>query len=986
MNQPQDSHSMKNPLPVPETHASFEWIRSEKIDSLNLVMEEYRHRKTGAAHFHLNADHDENVFLVALRTVPMDDTGVAHMLEHTALCGSKHYPVRDPFFMMIRRSLNSFMNAFTSSDWTAYPFASQNKKDFNNLMDVYLDAVFFSRLHELDFRQEGWRVEFEKADDPETDLVYKGVVFNEMKGAMSAPTSVLWQEITKNLFPTTTYHYNSGGDPEHIPDLSYEGLKAFYETHYHPSNAVFMTFGDIPAAEHQARFDDRALRHFDKLDKVIEVADEQRYAAPQNFEARYALDKAEQGDRTHIVMAWLLGRSIDAMESLRVNLMTSVLLDNSASPLQHALETTDLGSAPSPMCGLEDSNREMAFMAGLEGSKPENADALQKLVLDVLEEVAENGVPQDRIDAALHQLELNQREIKGDHYPYGLQLILNSLSPAIHRGDPVAALNLDEALEQLREEVKDPQFIQNLIKRNLLDNAHRIRLVMKPDTDLAEAMEQREKERLAAIKADMSEADKAATVELAAKLAERQAQEDDPDILPKVTLADVPADIHVPQGDSAALGNTKLTRYAQGTNGLAYQQLILDLPELSDDELDVLPHYAHTVTELGVGERDYRETQAWQDAVTGGVSISTSIRPDKADPQAIMGKTILSGKALVRNHDAMTDLLRQTLDSARFDEHDRIRELIAQSRIRSENSVVGRGHMLAMQAASGGFSGFADMNHRLYGLEGIRQLKALDDSLNEADKVSVLAEKMAALHNKLRDNSGEFLLIAEQEELAPLTDQMNAHWANAHAAGSGNPFTLNAVREKRNQCWITNTQVNFCAKAYPAVPSAHADAPALAVLGGFLRNGYLHTAIREQGGAYGGGAGYDADIGAFRFFSYRDPRLSETLEDFDKAVEWLLTNKHDGQALEEAILGVISSIDKPGSPAGEARKAFYSELFGRDVAFRRNYRRAILDVTLDDLKRVGETWLKPENASTAVITHGGNQEIAEKTGLEITQL
>ncbi len=986
MNQPQDRKPVHDSLPVPETHPSFEWIRSEKIDSLNLVVEEYRHKKTGAAHFHLNADHDENVFLVALRTVPMDDTGVAHMLEHTALCGSKHYPVRDPFFMMIRRSLNSFMNAFTSSDWTAYPFASQNRKDFNNLLDVYLDAVFFSRLHELDFRQEGWRVEFEQADDPDSELVYKGVVFNEMKGAMSSPTSALWQETTKKLFPTTTYHYNSGGDPEHIPDLSYQQLKAFYETHYHPSNAVFMTFGDIPAVEHQARFDDRALKHFERLDKVIEVADEQRYSEPQAFEARYALDAAEQGDRTHIVMAWLLGRSIDTLENLRSNLMTSVLLDNSAAPLLNALETSDLGSAPSPLCGLEDSNREMAFMAGLEGSKPENAEALQKLVLDVLQQVAQDGVPQDRIDAALHQLELNQREIKGDHYPYGLQLILNGLSPAIHRGDPVAALNLDAALAQLREEVKEPQFIQNLVKRNLLDNAHRIRLVMKPDTHLAQEREQNEKQRLAAIKAGMSAADKTATVELAAKLAERQAQEDDPGILPKVTLADVPADIHVPQSDRARLGAARLTRYGQGTNGLAYQQLILDLPSLGDNELNVLPQYLNMVTELGVGERDYRETQAWQDAVSGGVSISTRIRPHKSDPQTVMGKTILSGKALLRNHEAMTDLLRQTLESARFDEHERIRELVAQSRIRNENSVTGRGHMLAMQAASAGFSGLADMNHRLHGLEGIRRLKALDDSLNDKARVHDLADAMAGLHDRLRRNSGEFLLIAEQEALDSLTAQMEKHWSNSLSAPSGDAFSLAAISEQRQQCWITNTQVNFCARAYPAVPSSHPDAPALAVLGGFLRNGFLHTAIREQGGAYGGGAVYDADIAAFRFFSYRDPRLAQTLADFDRAIDWLQSNKHDPQALEEAILGVISGIDKPGSPAGEARKAYFSDLFGRDAEFRRQYRRSILDVTLEDLKRVGETWLKPENASTAVITHAGNQDIAEKSGLEITQL
>ncbi len=232
------------------SHAAFEHLRSQTIDSLNLRVEEYQHKVTGAQHIHLASDNPENVFLVALRTVPQDSRGVAHILEHTALCGSEKYPVRDPFFMMIRRSLNTFMNAFTSPDWTAYPFASQNRKDFDNLLDVYLDAVFFSRLDELDFAQEGHRLEFKEPDNPDSPLTFKGVVFNEMKGAMSSVPAQLWQSLCRYLFPTTTYHHNSGGDPEHIPDLTYEQLQQFYRTHYHPSNAIFMTYGDIPAAEH----------------------------------------------------------------------------------------------------------------------------------------------------------------------------------------------------------------------------------------------------------------------------------------------------------------------------------------------------------------------------------------------------------------------------------------------------------------------------------------------------------------------------------------------------------------------------------------------------------------------------------------------------------------------------------------------------------------------------------------------------------------
>ena len=403
-------------------HPAFNWIRSERIESLNVTVEEYQHVKTGAMHYHIDADNSENVFLVAFRTVPMDSTGVAHILEHTALCGSKKYPVRDPFFMMIRRSLNTFMNAFTSSDWTAYPFSSQNKKDFNNLLDVYLDAAFFSRLDELDFLQEGHRVEFREPDNPQSELEFKGVVYNEMKGAMSSPVSVLWQTLSEHLYPTTTYHYNSGGEPQDIPDLTYQQLKGFYRTHYHPTNAIFMTFGDIPAFEHQQQFEDKALRHFDRLDVNIHVDDERRFSSPAVVEDVYAFDAVEgtsQDHKTHHVLGWLLGHSTSLDEVMKSNLLSHVLLENSSSPLRKALETTSLGSAPSPLCGLEDSNYEMCFMCGIEGSEPDDAEAFEKLVIDVLQDVAENGVPQEHLEAVLHQLELSQREIGGEGYPYG---------------------------------------------------------------------------------------------------------------------------------------------------------------------------------------------------------------------------------------------------------------------------------------------------------------------------------------------------------------------------------------------------------------------------------------------------------------------------------------------------------------------------------------------------------------------------------------
>ena len=348
-------------------HPSFEHLRSAHVGSLDIELHEFRHPATGAMHYHIAADNPENVFLVGLRTVPEDSTGVAHILEHTVLCGSERYPVRDPFFMMIRRSLNTFMNAFTSSDWTAYPFATQNRKDYFNLLDVYLDAVFFSRLDELDFMQEGHRVEFETADDPATDLVYKGVVFNEMKGAMSSPSSLLWQTLSKHLFADNTYHYNSGGDPEVIPELTWHQLREFYDTHYHPSNAVFMTYGDMDPGELQERFQERVLSRFEALDRTVAVKPALRYHAPVRVEEAYAVSDEDVEGKTHVVVGWLLGESVDLDSRLRAHLLSSVLLDNSASPLMQALEKSDLGSSPSPLCGLEDGSLEMVFVCGARG-------------------------------------------------------------------------------------------------------------------------------------------------------------------------------------------------------------------------------------------------------------------------------------------------------------------------------------------------------------------------------------------------------------------------------------------------------------------------------------------------------------------------------------------------------------------------------------------------------------------------------------------
>ena len=963
-----------NAIQAPAAHSSFRWLRNQHIQSLNLEVQAFEHQKTGALHYHLAADNPENVFLVALRTVPMDSRGVAHILEHTALCGSEKYPVRDPFFMMLRRSLNTFMNAFTSSDWTAYPFASQNQKDFYNLLDVYLDAVFFSRLDPLDFAQEGHRIEFAEAGDVNSDLVYKGVVFNEMKGAMSSPVSVLWQTLSKYLYPTTTYHFNSGGEPDDIPDLSYDQLMAFYRTHYHPSNAVFMTYGDIPAVELQQRIHDSALKRFDALDMHIGVLDEKRYHAPVVVEERYATDE-EEGGKTHLVLGWLLGQSIDLQKQLEAHLLSNVLLNDSASPLRKALETTDIGSAPSPLCGLEDSNREMCFVCGLEGSEADKAKEFEQLVENVLLDVAEHGVAQDRVEAVLHQLELSQREVRGDGFPYGLQLILSGLPTAIHRGDPIAILNLDPVLESLREQIKDPEYIKRLVKELLLDNYHRVRLSLVPDMKLSQRKQLAEATRLAGIKASLSDSQKQAIIDQAAALAERQVQEDSAEILPKVGIADIPVSMKIPRPvKTSKITGQPLTYYAQGTNGLVYQQVIYDLPQLDQGLQSLVPYYTSCLTELGCGELDYLKVQEWQSSVSGGIHAHSQIRGAVDDEQTVTGYFTLSAKALTRNHAGLCELVYKTLQTPRFDELDRIQDIVAQKRAHAEQSVTGSGHMLAMAAACSGMSPVAALNHRLSGLAGIKSLKALDESFKGGAQgkqaIQTLADQLAQIHQQIAASPKQFLLIGEPGADEIFLPDIARVWGGKerHSADRSVALALPSMREQVHQVWTTSTQVNFCAKAYPTVPTEHPDAVALTVLGEYLKNGYLHRTIREQGGAYGSSANQDSAIAAFRFSSYRDPRLQETLDDMDAALEWLMNEKHQARLLEEAILGVVSAIDKPGSPAGEAKQAFHNALFGRTPEQRVAFRQRILEVKLDDLLRVGSTYLIPEKASVAIIT------------------
>ena len=945
----------------------FELKESKKIKLLDVNAQVYRHSKFNTQHIHLDSSNDEKVFMVAFRTIPEDSTGVAHILEHTSLCGSEKYPVRDPFFMMIRRSLNSFMNAFTSSDWTAYPFATQNNKDFNNLLDVYVDSAFFPRLDPLDFSQEGHRLEI----DNENNLEIKGVVFNEMKGAMSSPTDQLWHGMSKHLFEETTYHHNSGGDPEKIIDLTHADLVAFHQKHYHPSNATFFTFGNVSIDEIHNHLEKNVFQKFTPATEQLTIKPAKIFTSPVKASGTYQPLPGDESNH-HVVISWLLGDSHNPLNLLEKYFLSNVLLDNSASPLRKALELSKLGKSPSPFLGIEPSNKEIVFMAGLEGVGKDKASEVEELILTTLEKLVIDGVPEDLINSSLHQLEIGQREVSGGGKPYGLQLMLGCMNACIHHDDPISMLDLDANFRKLKTLISQKGYLEELISTCLIKNQHRLNYELKPDPKFNENLENFFASTLKNKEETLTEEDRGEINDLAKALKARQEAMDDVEILPKVTKQDIPLKreyTHV-----SFLKNNRSV-YEVGTNGLMYSDFLFPCKNLTSQELLFSSLYTFILTEVGLKESSYEEIQALQSSITGGLNASFKLQTnDQSEP----GKLFLciSSKSLENNFDEMEKLILNTLENARFDEEDRILDLFNIFIARNEESINQNGHILAMNSAASSLNKFSATAYQMSGLQMLNQSKATISKMKDAADAINLINVLKSIHFKVLHNPFKIFTACSPKTLdAKSMDFKNIQY-------EAEQCLIEPINEQT--AWITGSQVCYCAEAFQSVPREHPDAPALSVLATVLRNGFLHTAIREKGGAYGAGATNDTSTNTFKFFSYRDPKCTETFSAFKDAVEWSKTSITE-QHLEEAILGVVSSIDKPLSPVGEAKNDFNFNLENISTKERLEMRQRVINCSIEDLIRVNEKYLT-KDSKKSILAGESYREEALSLGLTLREV
>jgi len=953
--------------------------RIVKLGELNCFLYELEHTKTGARHIHISNNDKENTFGVAFKTVPSDSTGVAHILEHTVLCGSKNFPVRDPFFSMLKRSLSTFMNAFTSSDWTMYPFSTQNRKDFYNLMDVYLDAAFFPKLSELSFKQEGHRLEIEGdlKDNDSSRLIYKGVVYNEMKGAMSSPDQVLIRSLLNAIYPSTTYSFNSGGDPAVIPALTYDQLKAFHSRHYHPSNAFFYTYGNLPLKDHLSFIQNKVLKVFDHIDPHTDVNPQPRWNKPKKATYSYPLGKNEDPlKKCQVALAWLTADVKDAFEVLTLVLLEQILIGNSASPMRKALIDSGLGTALSDVTGFISDHRDTMFACGLKDVKSTDAEAIEAIVSDVFTTLADKGIDKKLIESAIHQLEFHRKEVTSAPYPYGIKLLLIFSGSWFHGGDPVRALQFDADLEKLRDKLTEGPFFENQIKKYFLDNPHRVLFTLVPDQMMEEKEVEGVARKLERIRAELSMGDFEKLNKDAEALRQLQETTEDISCLPTLALADIPPDVQIAE-ETVTDDKVPAALYKQPTAGIFYFTAGAGIGAIDKQLIPLVPFFCYGFPRIGTAQRDYTDMVQRMSAYTGGVSVSANVRTRFDETNACLPFISINGKCLVRNIDRMFEILEELICQFDYTDLDRLKNLLLEYRAGMESRIVQIGHRLALLLAARSFSPANALSEIWHGVHQLKTIKDITDDLTD-DKLKSIADDLTMIGKTALTRSNLKMAVIGEEQA--IVNSLPCVESIQRAVEEGNPndFRLpemDVSEEIPREGWSTATAVSFVASSFETVRMSHEDSPVLSVVSKLLKSLYLHREIREKGGAYGGMSMYNPETGLFSFASYRDPHIISTLNVYEKAMSFIKSGNYSEEDVKEAILQVCSEIDKPDAPGKKARKAFYRKMVSLSDEERLRFKKQLLALTRDNVVTVAEKYFDQNKIKRAVAVISSEEKL-----------
>ena len=961
-----------------QKYHNFELTRITEIKELQCILREFVHIPTGAHVMQIDNDEPENLFCLSFQTLPYSSNGVAHILEHTVLCGSKKFPVKDPFFSMNRRSLNTFMNALTGADFTCYPAATLNAQDFYNLLDVYIDAVFHPKLDLLSFKQEGHRLEFEIPNDPNSPLEYKGIVFNEMKGALSSADARLSEIMNHALFPDITYGHNSGGDPQSIPDLTYQELLDFHNVYYHPSRCLFFFYGNMPLEGHLDFIEKNALANVEKLPALPKPLVQPRFKEKKSLQAFYPISSDEELiDKTLVSFGWLTCNILQQEELLALSVIEIVLMDTDASPLKRALMNSGLCKQAS--CFTENDYTEIPLIITLRGCNPGTTEKLESIIRETLNNIIKDGIAKESIENALHRVEFYRSEITGDQAPFGLSLFFRSGLIKQHGADPERGLMIHSLFQQLRDHIaKDPQYLTNLIKKYLLDNPHFVSITMMPDKTLGAKEIAAERQILQNIKSNFNEDDVKRIVNQAAELAAFQKSEESEDltILPKVTIADV--DPNIRQFSLTVDRLNTLTAYHHEcfTNEIVYADITFHLPLIAKKDLPYVRLFTILLTQIGSGGRDYIENLDYIQAKTGGISSSLVFNLQATNSDEFKPSLHIHGKALHRYAEHLFKIMTDTVSSPDFLDVKRIKEIILKHYTALHSSFNQNALKYAINLSGSTINIAGSIIDEWYGLQYYETIKEIATDLDT---------HLPALCCKLKELQ-EILLCVNHPELVVTSDKTLYSYLKTNKffglqdlnLRPFTPWKIDGLAPVVNsQARVIASPVAFIGKAFKTVPYSHIDSAALNISSHLFDNIVLHQKIREQGGAYGGGAVCNTMAGNFYFYSYRDPNIVSTLKAFSESIDSIIDGNFETEDLEEARLEMIQGMDAPVSPGSRGYLAYCWLQEGKTSEIRQKFRDRILSVTSDDVINAVKKHIQPQFEIGKTVIFAG-KELIEK--------
>ena len=946
-------------------------MRSEFIPSVRSTVTKAVHLKSGAEFMHLHCDEErENFFAVCFKTPPPDDTGVPHIIEHTVLCGSKKYPVKDPFMEMVKSSMATFINAMTFGDRTIYPCGSLNEKDFRNLISIYMDAVFHPLLKEDFFMQEGYRTDFETPGDADSPLVHNGVVYNEMKGAYSDPDSYIERELSRLLYPHGSCGKDSGGDPLSIPSLTYSQFSRFHSDHYHPSNCCIFTLTQIPFEEMAGFLDERLEGFTASTCKPEEIA-QPRLAEPVQKDV--PVPGGSENNCT-VASAWMVNNAGNPAETLAFSLLEDVLLDDDSSPVKAALLDCELGTGLSG-CGYDSDPVQRNFVIGLKGVDRENADTVFDLIQTTLKKQVESGLNPVLVKNMLHRKELSLKEI-GSNWPFS---VMSTVSAAWTHGEDVfKSLDLNHLLKTLKKSMSDnPQFLEEMIERHLLNNSHRIDCVFYPDEDYFRKQEETVTKSLREKKEAMSAEELSELAESSRKLAASMEEPSSPEALatlPKLSISDVstkpPSVFHTQE-----FAGTKLFLPTEmQTAGVCYADICFDMSELPADLIGHLPFFASFITRTGAEGMDYLSMAEQELACSGGIGASVNSISSTAtsiDEYRIILK--MDGHCLEQDLPAMLDVMQKRLLSPELNNRARIISVAAELAEHSRSTVIPRGHVFATLQAQAGFSAALWANNLIHGIPMLQQIASI-----KQDTVEKEIQALKAIHDHLTKKAPQFMAWTGSAKAGKTV----SNWFGSLPGSNGKlkkhtPPAFPA--QPAGTGVVINGGTSFAAVALPGLAASHPLHSAGFVMMRMLSEGFLWDEIRVKRGAYGAGSNLAGT--SINFYSYRDPSPADSLQVFQNAIRTGFQQIDlSPRSLEDSIIASVKGMDpavRPSMANGLAIMRHLKEIRVETVA---EHKTRLLSVDASLIKQFAE--LLEKRSSNSKVCVVGNRGILDSTGID----